>query len=188
MFLPLGWFSLGTGYCAASVSLLTFTELSLHMDVLALIWLKHILALLRYCTCKEGLSVCCWCLPHRALSLFLPLLPSGLWLSLSYFRRWVSKLCVKAQHLLPLPVSFFALLFGLGLSLLRAARGWSSVLRHSTSFLADLSSFFSPHCVKAQRHCLVVSLALVDCLTVLRHSGFVLLGLILGIDFCFPRS
>ena len=100
-----------------------FTELSLHMDVLALIWLKHILALLRYCTCKEGLSVCCWCLPHRALSLFLPLLPSGLWLSLSHFRRLVSKLCVKAQHLLPLPFSFLALLFGSGLSLLRAARG-----------------------------------------------------------------
>ena len=64
----------------------------------------------------------------------------------------------------------------------------SSVLRHSTSFLTDLSSFFPRHCVKAQRHCLVVSLALVDCLTVLRNSGFVLLGLILGIAYCFPRS
>ena len=103
--------------------ILTFTELSLHMDVLALIWLKHILAVLRYCTCKEGLSVCCWCLPHRALSLFLPLLPSGLWFSLSYFRRWVSRLCVKAQHLLPLPFSFFAPLSGSRVSLLRAARG-----------------------------------------------------------------
>ena len=58
------------------------------------------------------------------------------------------------------------------------------MLRHSTSFLADLSSFFSPHCVKAQRHCLVVSFALLFvCLTVLRHSGFVLLGLSLALTF-----
>ena len=114
----------GNKSLASSVSLLTFTELSLHVDVLALIWLKHIWAVLRYCTRKEGLSVCCLCLPHRALSfVFLPLLPSGLWFFLSCFRRWGSWLCVKAQHLLPLPFPFSALLFGVGFLLLRAARG-----------------------------------------------------------------
>ena len=103
---------------------LTFTELSLHVDVLALIWLKHIWAVLRFCTHKEGLSVCCLRLPHRALSfVFLPLLPSGLWFFLSCFRRWGSWLCVKAQHLLPLPFSFLSLLFGVEFLLLRAARG-----------------------------------------------------------------
>ena len=50
-----------------------FIELSWCIETIALVWLKRIFALLRYCTCKDGLLVCCLVLlHHRALSLFLP--------------------------------------------------------------------------------------------------------------------
>ena len=112
-------------YCFSFI--VDFIELNWCIETIALVWLKRIFALLRYCTCKDGLLVCCLVLLASPCPLldFAFLLPSGFRVSLTRFLYWVGKICVKAQHFIR---SFFLAarspsLPGCGRFLLWAARG-----------------------------------------------------------------
>ena len=98
----------------------------------------------------------CFTVPFRCSSI---LLPSGLWFFLFCFCRWGSWLCVKAQHLLPLPPSFSNPPL---LCWVRAAAGCQELklcVKAQHFLPCCLICFFPPHCVKAQRHRLVALLA-----------------------------